>query len=235
VTVLTTTTVTISAIPELWSSPDLLRRCKQHARRPATDTAVTDDMWYDWLTEAQTEVFQDLFSRYPALQTSAAVQMTSPDGGYTYTFGTDADGDPLYPMGWTQIFPNQRSIPDAPLVNGVDYEVEGYLIRMPNGSSRTFLNGPYARFVTMPDAAVTEDANPLLFPKEARILLVWKALASWARRQGSGADPNVYEEKYQDGLMRVWTKLATTFNTVGPFTYKWWSGPDLIVSGGLNV
>jgi hypothetical protein len=233
-TVLTSITIDISSATELWSSPDLLRRCKQHARRPATDTSVTDDIWYDWMTEAQTEVFHDLFSRYPALQTSAAILMTSSDGGYTYTFGTDIDGDPLFPMGFAEIFPNLRSIPDSPLVPGSDYEVEGYLIRIPNGRTRTFADGPYARFVTMPDQAVNDDTNPLLYPKEARILLVWKALASWARRSGSGADPNVYEAKYQEGLNRLWIKLATTFNTVGPFTYRWWSGPDLLVSGQLT-
>jgi hypothetical protein len=66
--VITTTTVVISATPALWSSPDLLRRVKQYARRPATDTSVTDEMWYDFMTEAQVEVFSDLFTRYPAAQ-----------------------------------------------------------------------------------------------------------------------------------------------------------------------
>ena len=234
-TVITTTTVEISDAIELWGSADLVRRCKQYARRPATDMAVDDDMWFDWLTEAQAQVFHDLFSRYPQLQTSAAVLMTSSDGGYTYTFGTDVDGEPLYPMGFAQIFPDLRSIPDSPLMAGVDYEVEGYLIRIPGGRPRSFAAGPYARFVTMPDQAISLDANPLLFPKEARMLLVWKALQSWASRPGSGATPVYYEKEYEVALVRIWTKLATTFNTMGDFAYKWWSGPDLVVRGFLNV
>lgn len=234
-TVLTTLTVDITAAIELWSSPDLLRRCKQYARRPATDAAVTDDMWFDWMTEAQVQVFHDLFSRHPELQTSAAILMTSTDGGYTYTFGVDVDGDPLYPMGFTELFPDLRSIPDSPLVYGEDYEVEGYLVRIPGNRARTWSAGPYARFVTMPDQAVSLDLNPLLYPKEARMLLVWKALQSWASRPGSGASPDYYEKEYDRALVRLLTKLATTFNRVGPFTYKWWSGPDLLVAGALTV
>src|SRR5690242_14258040 len=121
--VVTSVSVTISSATELWSSPDLLRRCKQHARRPATDTSVTDDIWYDWMTEAQVEVFSDLFSRFPDHQWSSPVLLTSPDGGYTYTFGTDVDGDPLYPMGFATVYPNLASIPDSPLVFGEDYEL----------------------------------------------------------------------------------------------------------------
>lgn len=234
-TVVTSLTVTISAAIELWSSPDLVRRCKQYARRPATDASVTDDMWYDWLTEAQAEVFQDVFSRYPQLQTSAPVLLTSSDGGYTYTFGTDIDGDPRYPMGFTQVFPNRQSIPDSPLVPGVDFEIEGYVLRIPGNRPRTWANGPYARFVTMPDQAVTIDLNPLLYPKEARMLMVWKALESWASRPGSGADPAYYLSKYQEWREKVWLKLATTYNTSGPFTYHWFSSADLAVSLGINV
>lgn len=234
-TVVTTVTIDITAAIELWSSPDLLRRCKQHARRPTTDAAVPDDLWYDWLTEAQVEVFHDLFSRFPTLQTSAPTRLTSSDGGYTYTFGTDIDGDPFYPMGFAQIFPDLRSIPDSPLIPGEDYEVEGYLIRIPNNRARTFSAGPYARWVAMPDQAIADDANPLLYPKEARMLLVWRAVESWARRQGSGADPGVYALEYQKARERIFLKLATTFNTIGDFRYKWWTGPDLVVSAGLAV
>jgi hypothetical protein len=229
--VITTTTVVISATPLLWSSPDLLRRVKQYARRPATDTSVTDEMWYDFMTEAQVEVFSDLFTRYPAAQYSAPYLLTTSDGGYTYDFGLDADGDPIYPMGHTEVFPDLRSIPDSPLTFGVDYELEGYVLRIPGNRSRLFASGPYARFVSRPDVAITDVANPLLYPKEARMLLVWKALQSWASRPGSGADPSYYAAQYDKALMKEWTKMATAYNHNAAYGGKWWTSSDLGANG----
>ena len=233
-TVVTSITVSISALTGLWSSPDLLRRVKQYARRPATDTAVTDDMWYDFLTEAQVEVFADLFTRFPDAQWSAPVRLTSSDGGYTYDFGEDDVADPIYPMGMTVIYPDLRSIPDSPLIYGEDYELEGYVLRIPGNRSRTFPNGPYARFVSRPDIAISADANPALFPKETRMLLVWKALQSWASRPGSGADPTYYAAQYQAALQKEWLKFATAWNRNAVGDGRWWSVPDLAVSGGIN-
>jgi hypothetical protein len=225
--VITTTTVVISATPALWSSPDLLRRVKQYARRPATDTSVTDEMWYDFMTEAQVEVFSDLFTRFPAMQWSAPLLLTSSDGGYTYDFGLDADGDPINPMGHTEIFPDLRSIPDSPLEYGVDYQLEGYVLRIPGNRSRLFAAGPYARFVSRPDVAITDEANPLLYPKEARMLLVWKALQAYASRPGNGADPAYFEDKYNKALDKELLKAATQFNQSQVYGGKWWRAADL--------
>jgi hypothetical protein len=230
----TTTVVTISANAGLWSSPDLLRRVKQYARRPATDTSVTDDMWYDFMTEAQVEVFDDLFSRFPQAQWGAPSLLQTLDGGYTYQFNDDPDGDPSYPMGMTEVYPDLRSIPDSPLIYGEDYELEGYLIRIPGNRSRTFADGPYARFVSRPDQAITEDLNPALFPKEARMLLVWKALESWASRPGSGADPTYYMAKYAQALDKELLKFATQWNQAqGNRGGRWWSSSDLGARGVL--
>lgn len=224
--VIAVTTVTISSTPLLWSSPDLLRRVKQYSRRPATDASVTDEMWYDFMTEAQVEVFSDLFTRFPAMQWSAPMLLTTADGGKTYSFGLDADGDPIYPMGHTEVFPNLRSIPDSPLVYGVDYQLEGYVLRIPGDRSRLFPGGPYARFVARPDQAITDVANPLLFPKEARMLLVWKALQSWASRPGSGADPTYYAVQYQQALDKELLKAATAYNHNLDHSGKWWTVAD---------
>jgi hypothetical protein len=233
-TVTTTTTVVVSDPPALWSAPDLLRRCKQYARRPAVDQAVPDTMWYDFLTEAQLVVFDDLFTRFPAAQYSAPLLMTTTDGGYTYTVGTDVDGDPVYPMGFTQFFPDLRSIPDSPLTLGVDFEQEGYLLRVPGNRPRTFSSGPYARFVATPEVAITETANPLLFPKSTRMLLVWKALESWASRPGSGADPLYYDARYQVARERAWIALATQYTRTGGLG-PWWTIADLATVGSLAL
>jgi hypothetical protein len=234
-TVITSTTVVVSAPAGLWSSPDLLRRVKQYARRPAVDTSVTDDMWYDFMTEAEVEVFSDLFSRFPQAQYSAPQLLVTTDGGYTYTFGDDADGDPVYPMGYAQIFPDLRSIPDSPLIFGEDYELEGYLLRIPGNRTRTFSAGPYARFVSRPDVAIADDVNPLLWPKEARMLLVWKALESWASRPGSGADPTYYERQYDLTLTKELTKLATAYNRSAGDSSSAGGHAGICTSRGLNV
>lgn len=225
--VVTTVTITISPTPLLWSSPDLLRRVKQYARRPVTDTSVTDEMWYDFMTEAQVEVFSDLFTRFPAMQYSAPYLLTTSDEGYTYDFGVDADGDPIYPMGHAEVFPDLRSIPDSPLIYGDDYELEGYVLRIPGNRSRTFADGPYARFVSRPDTAISDEANPILYPKEARMLLVWKALESWASRPGSGADPTYYAVHYQQALDKELLKAATQYNRSQAYGGKWWTAADL--------
>jgi hypothetical protein len=225
--VVTSITVIVSDPPALWSSPDLLRRLKQYARRPGADLAMTDEVWYDFLTEAQSEVYADLFTRYPAAQYSAPLLLVSDDGGYTYTFGTDADGDPISPMGHTQVFPDLKSIPDAPLVLGHDYEVEGYLLRIPGNRTRTFAAGPYARFVARPDVAITATENPMLYPKDARMLLVWKALQSWAGRPGSGADPSYYSTEYDKLLGKVLINFATAYNHSATYSGRWWTSADL--------
>lgn len=214
----------------LWDSADLLARCRLHARRPATDASMPDANWYSFLTEAQPDVFSDLFTRHPCLQYSAPVQMYSLDDGATYVFGVDAAADLIRPMGQTQIFANLRDIPDNPLRVGDDYMIEGSLIRIPNARYRTFAAGPYARFVAMPDVAIDGTHNPVLYPKHARMMLVWKALEYWAARPGSGASPVYFMQKYDSARDAMWIELATTYNNQGAegaMEYnRWWTISD---------
>jgi hypothetical protein len=224
----------------LWDTADLLRRCKNLARRPPADQAATDARWYDWLTEAQQEVYSDLFPRFPDYGYSAPILLTSPDGGKTYTFGLDADGDPRRPTGHAEIYPNLSAIPDAPLSPGSDFIIEGGLIRMPGNRARAFANGPYARFVADPDVAIDATHQPQLQPKAARMLLVYKALEQWASRPGSGAKPEYYKGKYSDYLQKMIMRLATNFNQQGAqqagadADRVWWYAGDL-GTRGLNT
>jgi hypothetical protein len=88
----------------------------------------------------------------------------------------------------------------------------------------------------MPDSPVDEVADPLFFPKDARMLLVWKALESWASRPGSGADPAQYAAKYEQALSQHYTRLATAYNRQTRGDGKWWTLGDLIVGPGyLNT
>ena len=202
----------------LFDSPDLLARCKRLARRPPVDQAVPDPSWYAWLTEAQSEVYPDVFSRFPAQGYGAPVLMTSNDGGKTYRFGTDIDGANVRPSGHAEVFPNLNSIPQSPLLAGEDYMWEGGGLRMPNNRTRSFNGGPYARFVLHPDTPISATVQPLLQPKHARMLLVYKALEQWASRPGSGARPDYYEQKYNKLLNKIFLEFATAYNGQGrPF------------------
>ena len=196
----------------LFDSADLLRRVKNLARRPASDQSVTDAQWYDYLTEAQAEVYPEIFSRFPAMGYGAPVLLTTADSGKTYTFGLDAAGDPVRPTGHAEIYPNLATIPDSPLQAGADYIWEGSQIRMPNNRTRSFSAGPYARFVLSPTAAISAASAPVLLPKHARMLLVYKALEQWASRPGSGAKPDYYSTRYKEALNKLFLEFATLYN-----------------------
>lgn len=171
--------------------------------------------WYAFMTEAQSEVYPELFSRFPHLGYGPPILLTSADGGKTFTFGTDADGDPIRPVGHAEIYPNLNSIPNSPLSPGDDFMIEGSLIRMPNNRSRSFNGGPYARLVLSPDTEVSAVQEPQLFPKHARMLLVYKALEQWASRPGSGALPDYYKIKYGEFFNKLMLEFATAYNKGG--------------------
>lgn len=218
----------------LWDSPYCLQVCQDLSRRPASDQAMTAAKWYRFLTDAQPEVYDDLFTRYPDLGYSAPVgPLATADGGKTYTFPVDADGDPKRPIGHAELYPNLQSIPDSPLEPGYDFIFEGGLIRIPGNRTRLFSGGPYARFVAVPDVAITAVANPQLQPKHARILLCYKALEKWALRPGSGARASTYTTLYNDRLTKFYEEFATAFNMKGSQSsgafgnQAWWYSADL--------
>lgn len=216
----------------LYDSADLLARCKLHARRPATDQAMPDASWYQLLTEAQPEVHDDLFTRYPDLAYGPPSLLLTADGGFTYTFGLDAAGDAVRPMGHAELYPSLASIPDSPLLPGEDFLIEGGRIRMLGNQARTFQAGPYVRMVVQPDTAITAAAQPVLLPKSARMLYVWLALEAWAARPGSGVAPDQYRRRYTETRMAIWTRLATAYNqqasqAAGAGARPWYSLLDL--------
>lgn len=216
----------------LWDSAYLLARCKALARRPATDQAASDPNWYEWLSFAQPEVAEDLYTRAPDLQYSAPLLLTSSDGGKTYGWGNDDAGDPIRPTGHTEIYPNLKSIPDYPLIPGLDFIFEGAKIRMPADRSRTFSAGPYSRFVARPDREITALIAPVIQPKTARRLLVIKAVELFASRPGSGMRPSYYEAMYDKQLDKVLIDLRSAYNMAGGQPSAgaervWWFSGDL--------
>ncbi|MDP9203535.1 MAG: hypothetical protein M3P26_16630, partial [Gemmatimonadota bacterium] len=108
-----------------------------------------------------------------------------------------------------EIYTSKRQIPDEPLEPPIDFILEGTKIRIPNDRTRAFPDGaPYARFVLLP-RTINATTQPTLVPKTARLAIVYGAVAAWASRPGSGADPT-YWEKRRDAELAVWLLVMRT-------------------------
>lgn len=218
----------------LFTTADLLRRAKVILNRPATDevftVSSTDDVWYDFLTQAQIEVHGTLASIVPDAMYNSLTLLTTADSGASFTFGTDADSDNITPYGHFEVYPTLNSFPDGPLVEGVDFIYEGSKLRIPNGRT---IDTPYARWVTPPNV-IASGTEPTLLPKRARLLIAYKA-AALAAKQRLKQDPSSYEESYQSLLASILLGIKTAAFGLGgrangrrDVDVGWWRGnPDL--------
>lgn len=176
-----------------WDASDLLVRVKLYAARPATDEDMSDGQWYALMTESEREWVGIMASQYPYLMMGAPVLMSSEDSGLTYHLTSSAT--PLA----IQVFdaPNGSLMrPGAYWDADAGYVWEGVRIRFPRNATRTFADGPYARYVAQPTAALSAAATMTLQPDYARILVVYRTLAKWASR-GDLRDPTVWERREQ--------------------------------------
>lgn len=170
----------------LYDTADLLARCYRNALRPSTDSQQSAADWYAFLTEAQQEWYAHFASVVPWVLYSNPTLMTTADSGLTYTFGTDADGNNIFPMGQVEIRAHSGGAVLTPTTEWGpqgDFVQEGDHIRFPNGQARTYGNGPIARFIAQP-GVIDGSHEPTLKPVMARVLLVYRACAKWARRGG---------------------------------------------------
>lgn len=193
--------------------------------RPATDASQTSVDWYAYLTEAQDEWYAHLASIVPEVLYGNPTVMVTADSGLTYSFGTDVDGNKIFPMGQVEI----RANPGGPLLLptvewGVmnDYIPEGDHIRWPNNTKRTFgTTGPVARFIS-PPGLLDDTRPPTLKPLAARLLLVHRACAKWARRGGL-RDPQPFLDEEteawlgnpQAGVLGILGMLRTQYAFIG--------------------
>lgn len=186
---------------------DLLARLRTQLRRPATDETLTSPQGYQLLTDAQQELFEDLMVRANFANLQAPTLMTTADGGFTFTFGTDANGDAIVPMGHVGLYPSLASVPDYPWQEGVDYLNEGSQVRIPN--NRTYAGTLYYRGV-IPPAPISASSAPTLKPAADRVLIVYAAAALYAG-WGDLRDPTSYRALYERGFARLCLRLKTQF------------------------
>lgn len=172
-----------------YASADLLARFNQMAMRPTSDE-ITDATKYTLLSDAEVAVINEIAARYPdcLYQTGGVSQLSTTDN-QVFTFGTDANGDAVAPLGLVGIYADPADVPDCPLVPGVDYLDEGTQIRLPNDTSDA---GPlYWRGIATP-AGISASSEPTLRPAPARILIVIKAV--WQHALDGALRPDLADQ-----------------------------------------
>lgn len=151
-------------------------------------------MLFDFATEEQDEIIKWISVFIPDAMISAPTQLTSADGGLTYTFGTDVDTAAVFPLGFS-LYASKSNIPDYPLEEGVDYLIEGTRIRMPFNAPRTFDGGgPWAQTVT-PGNVIATGTQPTI-PKICRKWLVHRVAVRGAERME--VDTSSHEKNAQN-------------------------------------
>lgn len=220
-----------------WDTANLVRRCKFKSRRPdqgqdeemLDPAAVVDGYWYDLLTEAQDYWTDIIASTVPEVLYGPPTLMQTADLGFTYYFGSPTADPKVYPIGHLEI---RESRSGRVMIPGSDWQekdfvMEGDHIRIPNGKSRTFSAGPYARFVTRP-GTINAATEPTLQPPGARILLVDRALILWC---GLLRDSSGFEKEEAMNWNRIVNALRTQFHLAGAQAVDdeggdWWHGID---------
>ena len=202
-----------------WNSADLLRRFNVLAGRPDAD-GMTPAKKFAYLADAQDSVLTKIASIVPNVLYGAPAALTSSDGGYTWTFGTDGDGYELFPIGKAHIYPDLQSIPTAPLRPGIDYLDEGTRIRMPN---QVPWDGTLYWYGITPPGLLSATVAPVLQPPSARILIVIEAVMQFA--ESAGRDPNLADQMrvrwardWGPSMTMIRTHLRGTSPSVSPTT-----------------
>ena len=196
----------------------MLSRFNDLTGRPASGDSITDANKYVRLTDAQNAVIADAAARVPKAFYSKAASastptLTSSDGGHLFTFGTDLNSDPLFPLGKVRIFPSLSAIPDSPWVEGVDYLAEGNQIRIPNNA--TYGGTLYWRGIA-PVLDITSTNQPTLIPPHFRILIVYEAVRRYALEgKRDLVLASIMEREYTKTFAQFCLVLKTQFSSGG--------------------
>lgn len=212
----------------VYDSADLLQRLRDLSGRPATDELLTDTLGYTLLADAQRQVVLDIAARVPQHLMGPPTLLTSTDGGYTYTFGSDDDGNAAFVVGHCEVYARdggQQLVASSYGDGEGDFVIEGDRIRIPRGQSRTFTLGPYARYVKVP-LLLNASVQPILKPVWGRQAIVYGALMRFAAL-GLMRDDKAWGEWYNDELARILLSIRSAFLTQGaPASLRqrrpWW-------------
>lgn len=227
----------------LYDASDLQTRAARLLNRPDPDEAFTssvaNDIWFQYLGDAQTDINERIAVNCPDVAYGPPTRLTTSDGGLTYVFGNDADGNPIVPMGQIEL---RASPTGVYLLPGNDWDATTYVylldsnssrvpvIRFPGQRTRTFSNGPWARFM-VPTLQITTTASVVtLKPFTARRLIPIRAAIYGAQRldQDTTKLDAMYEDAWGQWLFTMKTQQygqgLRAFSGPGA---PWWQGPDL--------
>jgi len=124
-----------------------------------------------------------------------------------FTFGFNANGVPIMPMGKALILPSLASFPDFAWIEGLDYVNEGTQIRLTN--NRTWTGALYWYGVPQP-TDITASVNPLIFPEGARELIVFRAASVFA---DEGEGNTKLAERMQARYNEAWVRWTAAWKT----------------------
>mgnify|MGYP001569442908 CR=1 FL=1 len=194
-----------------FDSADCLARAKLLLNRPTTDEAISDANWYTFLSDAQDRVYDMMAAHCPEPLYSAPTKLTTADSGATYSFGTDVDTAQIFAYGHVEL---RASKTGRQILPGNDWDdtterfiIDSEKLRWPGQRTRTFDDGPYARFIA-PPGVISGSVAPTLQPKNARRLLVFDA-CSRAAEQRLKQDPSPYSSAFD----RAWVETLFALKT----------------------
>lgn len=179
-----------------WGAIELLAQLRMVTKRPANDADLTDARGYVFLSEAQQQLARIFAGQIPHTNYLAPEKLTTPDAGLTYVALNDV-------LGKAELFSDKlRSEPleEGPVWSDADYTVEGTkTFRMCGGRARTFADGPWLRYMTLP-GVIDDNDPPTLLPLDSRAVIVLLAAAKWAQ-SGSARNPQPYLDEATALLM----------------------------------
>lgn len=209
-----------------WDSADLLAKLKLYLRRPDSDESLTETQGYELLTIAHAQEVSWIAARWPRLLMGAPIAMTTSDNGLTWDV-KDAGGNIVAPLGHAEVYATSGATRElfASTYGGNDGDVvfEGTRIRMPRSVGKSWVSGPYARFVTSP-TALDASTQPVIVPAPARILIVYRACIEFCALGGL-RDPAPFEERHRQARDEWAAALATQYkaqNGTAVTGVYWW-------------
>ena len=224
-----------------WTSAELRERFLTYLGRGVGGVMDADELWTDarvylWLSDAQEQVFADMAPIAPHAFVGAPVQLTTTDGGQTYTFGST-----VYPFGHVEVYAQEtggRLLYATTYGNSAgDFVIEGATIRTPGNRTRSYQTGPWARFTQFP-ARLSSTVQPTLTPPPARELVLWKALEMAAEVSNGSMDPTPWAQKFAEARRRWTVVWQTQYQNAGQQALTlpngpWWLNLDSFNQTGV--
>ena len=174
-----------------YTSKYLLTMLLRYLGRPETADAISAQTYLDRLTDAQQQIVADLAGIMPDVlyPTTTTLPTMSTTDSQTFTFGTDANGFALAPIGNVGLYRSMADVPNYPMEPGIDYiPIGATAIQIPN--NQTYSGSIYWRGISPPGIIdLSGSHEPVLFPEGARELIALRAAINFCNE--AGLNPSV--------------------------------------------